>query len=216
MMYGKRIQIYFVLLFVLFLKACDTDFIGSIQNFRFQIPFYFYVNYFDKSIPDTSQVFANLNEYEEFTKNKSRLEKAEIVQFNYWIDSLVYGNNQPFDPKKDTLVIENVRFFLVFAKPKPNIPNPRDTSDFEPDTTLPTFLLGEFKEVNVSDFYRKPNHIYVISTEISQVLTEVVRNRPYFYLVSEYGKVRGQTTPKKYFSLIFVRFDVVIRFTVSL
>jgi hypothetical protein len=157
-----------------------------------------------------------LNEYEEFTKNKSRLEKAEIVQFNYWVDSLVYGNNKPFIPKKDTLVIENVRFYLVFAKPKPNITNPKDTNDFEPDTTLPTFLLGEFNEVDVTDFYRKPHHIYVISTEISQVLTEVVRSRPYFYLISEYGKVRGQTTPKKYFSLIFVRFDVVIRFTVSI
>lgn len=202
--------------FTLILCACSTDFIDSVQNFRFQIPFYFYVNYFDKSIPDTSMVFANLNNYEEFTKNKSRLEKAEIVQFNYWIDSLVYGNGKPFDPKADTLVIENVRFLLVFAKPKPGIINPKDTSNFEPDTTLPTFLLGEFYNVDVSDFYRKPHHIYLISTEISQVLTEVVRNRPYFYLFSEYGKVKGQTTPKKYFSLIFVRFDIVIRFTVSI
>ncbi|MCX7908760.1 MAG: hypothetical protein N2560_04495 [Ignavibacteria bacterium] len=206
----------FVVLIVLLFVSCNTDFIGSVQNFRFQIPFYFYVNYYDKSIPDTSRIFANLNEYEEFTKNKSRLEQAEIVQFNYWIDSLVFGNNQPFDPNKDTLIIENVKFLLVFAKPKANVVNPRDTNDFEPDTSLPTFLLGEFNQVDVSDFYRKPHHIYVISTEISQVLTEVVRNRPYFYLISEYGKVIGQTSPKKYFSLIFVRFDVVIRFTLSI
>ncbi len=206
-----------VLLFSFYLLiSCSTDFINSVQNFRFQIPFYFYVNYFDKSIPDTSRIFANLNEYKEFTKNKSRLEKAEIIQFNYWIDSLVFGNNQPFDPQKDTLVIENVKFTLVFARPKAGVSNPRDTSDFEPDTSLPSFLLGKFLHVDVSDFYRKPHHIYLINTEISQVLTEVVKHRPYFYLMSEYGKVRGQTTAKKYFSLIFVRFDVVIRFTVTL
>lgn len=210
-------QHFFIcILTCLLLLSCSTDFLGSLENFRFQIPFYFYVNYYDKSIPDTSRIFVNLNEYEEFTKNKSKLEKAEIVQFNYWIDSLNYGNNQPFNIKRDTLIIEHVRFYLVFAKPKSGVANPRDTNDFEPDTNLPTFLLGEFNDVNVSDFYRKPHHIYVISSEISQVLTEVVRNQPYFYLISEYGKVRGQTTPKKFFSLIFVRFDVVIRFTISI
>lgn len=198
------------------LNSCFTDVADSIQNFRFQLPLYFYMNYVDKSIPDTSRVFANLNEYEEFRKNKERLDGAEIVQFNYWIDSLVYANKVPFDPSKDTLVIENVRFYLVFARPKMGIANPRDSLDFEPDSTLPTFLLGEFKNIDVADFYRKPHHIYVVSTEISQVLTEVIRNRPYFYLISEYGKVKGQTTPKKYFSLINVRFDVVIRFVVSL
>lgn len=174
------------------------------------------MNYIDKFIPDTSRVFANLNDYEEFRKNKGRLDGAEIVQFNYWIDSLVYANKVPFDPLRDTLVIENVRFYLVFARPKMGVTNPRDSSDFEPDSTLPTFLLGEFKNVNVADFYRTPYHIYIVSTEISQVLTEVVRNRPYFYLISEYGRVKGQATPKKYFSLINVRFDVVIRFVVSL
>lgn len=212
----SRIFIFLCLTLSIALNSCFTDVAEGIRNFRFQLPLYFYVNYVDKSIPDTSRIFANLNDYEEFRKNKERLDGAEIVQFNYWIDSLVYANKVPFDPSKDTLVIENVRFYLVFARPKVGVTNPLDSSDFEPDSTLPTFLLGEFKNIDVANFYRKPYHIYVVSTEISQVLTEVVRNRPYFYLISEYGKVKGQVTPKKYFSLINVRFDVVIRFVVSL
>ncbi len=212
----NKICLLLYLSLAIVLSSCFTEVVQNIQNFRFQIPLYFYVNYVDKSIPDTSRIFANLNDYDEFRKNKNRLDGAEIVQFNYWIDSLVYANNVPFEPSKDTLVIENVRFYLVFARPKTGIINPQDSSDFEPDSTLPIFLLGEFKDVDVAEFYRKPYHIYIVSTEISQVLTEVVRNRPYFYLISEYGKVKGQTTPKKYFSLINVRFDVVIRFVVSL
>lgn len=201
---------------LIFLFGCYSEFIESVDEFRFQIPMYFYVNYYDKSIPDTSQQFANLNNYEEFVKNRSKLTGAEIVQFNYWIDSLVFANGKPFNPEIDSLVIENVKIFLVFAKPKIGISNPLDSNDFEPDTTLPKFILGEFKDINVKDYYRKPHHIFSVSTDISQVLTEAVRNKPYFYLISEYGKVVGYPNPKKYFKLIFVRFDIVVRLVVSL
>lgn len=200
---------------LIFLIGCYSEFIDSFDEFRFQIPMYFYSNYYDKSIPDTSRQFVNLNDYEEFVKNRSKLTSAEIVQFNYWIDSLVFADGKPFNPKLDSLVIENVRIYLVFARPKAGIFNPLDSNDFEPDTTLPKFILGEFKDINVQDYYRKPHHIFTVSSEISQVLTEVVRNKPYFYLISEYGKVVGDPNPKKYFKLIFVRFDVVVRFVVS-
>ena len=200
----------------LLLTSCYTDVINSFQNFRFQIPFYFYLNYIDKSIPDTSRIFVNLNNYDEFLKHRDELASAEIVQFNYWVDSLVFSNNVAFDPERDSLIIENVRFVLIFARPKSGIVNPKDSSDFEEDTTLPRFVLGEFYNLDIRDFYRQPHHIKIISNEISQVLTEVVRSRPYFYLSSEYGKVLGQSTAKKYFSLVNVRIDIVIRFTISL
>jgi hypothetical protein len=157
-----------------------------------------------------------LNNYDEFLKHRDELASAEIVQFNYWVDSLVFSNNVAFDPERDSLIIENVRFVLIFARPKSGIVNPKDSSDFEEDTTLPRFVLGEFYNLVIRDFYRQPHHIKIISNEISQVLTEVVRSRPYFYLSSEYGKVLGQTTAKKYFSLVNVRIDIVIRFTISL
>lgn len=206
-----------VIIFISFaLTSCYTDVINSFQNFRFQIPFYFYLNYIDKSIPDTSRIFVNLNNYDEFLKHRDELASAEIVQFNYWVDSLVFSNNVAFDPERDSLIIENVRFVLIFARPKSGIVNPKDSSDFEEDTTLPRFVLGEFYNLDIRDFYRQPHHIKIISNEISQVLTEVVRSRPYFYLSSEYGKVLGQTTAKKYFSLVNVRIDIVIRFTISL
>lgn len=206
-----------VIIFISFaLTSCYTDVINSFQNFRFQIPFYFYLNYIDKSIPDTSRIFVNLNNYDEFLKHRDELASAEIVQFNYWVDSLVFSNNVAFDPERDSLIIENVRFVLIFARPKSGIVNPKDSSDFEEDTTLPRFVLGEFYNLVIRDFYRQPHHIKIISNEISQVLTEVVRSRPYFYLSSEYGKVLGQTTAKKYFSLVNVRIDIVIRFTISL
>ena len=206
-----------VIIFISFaLTSCYTDVINSFQNFRFQIPFYFYLNYIDKSIPDTSRIFVNLNNYDEFLKHRDELASAEIVQFNYWVDSLVFSNNVAFDPERDSLIIENVRFVLIFARPKSGIVNPKDSSDFEEDTTLPRFVLGEFYNLDIRDFYRQPHHIKIISNEISQVLTEVVRSRPYFYLSSEYGKVLGQSTAKKYFSLVNVRIDIVIRFTISL
>jgi len=206
-----------VIIFISFaLTSCYTDVINSFQNFRFQIPFYFYLNYIDKSIPDTSRIFVNLNNYDEFLKHRDELASAEIVQFNYWVDSLVFSNNVAFDPERDSLIIENVRFVLIFARPKSGIVNPKDSSDFEEDKTLPRFVLGEFYNLDIRDFYRQPHHIKIISNEISQVLTEVVRSRPYFYLSSEYGKVLGQTTAKKYFSLVNVRIDIVIRFTISL
>lgn len=176
----------------------------------------FYVNYFDKSIPDTSQQFANLESYEEFVKNKSKLSRAEIVQFNYWIDSLIFSNGKPFDPASDSLVIEKVKIYFVFAKPKVGVFSPVDSNDFEPDTTLPQFILGEFNNINIAEYYRKPHHIFTVSTEISQVLSEVVRNRPYFYLISEYGKVKGDINSRVFFRLIFVRFDIVIRFIVNI
>jgi hypothetical protein len=157
-----------------------------------------------------------LNNYDEFLKHRDELASAEIVQFNFWVDSLVFSNNIAFDPERDSLIIENVRFVLIFARPKSGIVNPKDSSDFEEDTTLPRFVLGEFYNLDIRDFYRQPHHIKIISNEISQVLTEVVRSRPYFYLSSEYGKVLGQTTAKKYFSLVNVRIDIVIRFTISL
>ncbi len=205
--------LYFLISWLL--TSCYSDVINSFEQFSFQIPFYFYVNYLDKSIPDTSKIFANLTNYSEFEKNRQRIASSEIVQFNYWIDSLVFSNNVAFNPNVDSLIIENVRFVLIFAKPKVGKINPKDSTDFEEDTTLPRFVLGEFHNLDVRDFYRKPHHIKIISNEISQVLTEVVRSRPYFYLESEYGKVLGQTTDKKYFALVNVRFDVVIRFTIS-
>jgi len=212
----SRTKFAVVVFMSLLLTSCYTDVINSFQNFRFQIPFYFYLNYIDKSIPDTSRIFVNLNNYDEFLKHRDELASAEIVQFNYWVDSLVFSNNVAFDPERDSLIIENVRFVLIFARPKSGIVNPKDSSDFEEDTTLPRFVLGEFYNLDIRDFYRQPHHIKIISNEISQVLTEVVRSRPYFYLSSEYGKVLGQTTSKKYFSLVNVRIDIVIRFTISL
>jgi len=212
----SRTKFAVVVFMSLLLTSCYTDVINSFQNFRFQIPFYFYLNYIDKSIPDTSRIFVNLNNYDEFLKHRDELASAEIVQFNYWVDSLVFSNNVAFDPERDSLIIENVRFVLIFARPKSGIVNPKDSSDFEEDTTLPRFVLGEFYNLDIRDFYRQPHHIKIISNEISQVLTEVVRSRPYFYLSSEYGKVLGQTTAKKYFSLVNVRIDIVIRFTISL
>ena len=212
----SRTKFAVVVFMSLLLTSCYTDVINSFQNFRFQIPFYFYLNYIDKSIPDTSRIFVNLNNYDEFLKHRDELTSAEIVQFNYWVDSLVFSNNVAFDPERDSLIIENVRFVLIFARPKSGIVNPKDSSDFEEDTTLPRFVLGEFYNLDIRDFYRQPHHIKIISNEISQVLTEVVRSRPYFYLSSEYGKVLGQTTAKKYFSLVNVRIDIVIRFTISL
>jgi len=102
---------------------------------------------------------------------------------------------------------------------KANPPNPsnlNDTSNYFPDPKSPDYELGSFIDVNVTDYYRNPNHILIVQDSVIRFISSTIRMNPIFYIRAEYSKTRGQKTPKIVFPLIWARYDVIIRFTVKL
>ena len=216
----KKTTIYIlILLSALMLDGCYTSTVDSLSSFKFQLPLIFYSNYKNKAVPDTSIDFVNLTKYDEYNKNKDKIFKAEILSFNYWIDSLVMDNSTPFDPKVDDVQFEYVSFSLHFAKLKTNPPKPYDINNvvnWEDDPLSPEYVLGEFTNVSVRDFYRDPSHILDVNDEVAQVLSSAVKYKPQFFIKSTYSKTKGQTSPKRTFPLVNARFDMIIRFQVNL
>jgi hypothetical protein len=204
---------------MLIVDGCYTSTVDSLSTFKFQLPLIFYSNYKNKAIPDTSVDFVNLVKYDEYNKNKDKIGKADILSFNYWIDSLVMDNNTPFDPMVHNVEFEYVSFALHFAKLKEFPPYPADINNvvnWEDDPLSPDYILGEFTNVSVREYYRIPDHILDVNDEIAQVLSSAVKYKPQFFIKSIYSKSKGQTTPKRNFPLVNARFDMIIRFEVNL
>lgn len=153
---------------------------------------------------------------------------AQVVQFNYWIDSLQIDNFHPFDPDKDTVIFSYIRFSIKFAVPKTdsiknllntlqsNDPIALDSSNWIPDPLSDSVILGEFENVNVSDYYRNPQYIQVVNQKVTEIITEITKNRPQFYIVTEYSPTLGQTAAKRLFPLIWSRYDMILKFQVKL
>jgi hypothetical protein len=227
----KKIKI--LLIFLAFIAVgmsiggCYTDTIDNLSTFSFQFPMIFHSNYYDKAAPDTNLDYSNLNKYKEYKDNKDRINKAQILHLNYWIDSLKFtdpsnGQQVVFDPvlHKDKIEFEFIKFYLVFAKyiPNPNNPNWEDTmaTHWTADLTKAPFTLGVFKNVEIAKYYRNPEHIEYVSEAVANQISDLLKTQPSFFIVSEYSRVKNQTDDKYYFPLIKARFDVVIRFDVDL
>lgn len=212
----------YILLFCIssvLLSSCYTSTIDALSTFKFQLPLLFHSDYVNKAAPDTSVDFSNLNKYQEYRDNKSKLKKAEIISFNYWIDSLIIDNGKPFDPAKDDIEFDYVRFSLIFAQLKSNPPKPGDIYDKDNYEAIPNaqeYVLGEFTNVKVQDYYRESKHILQISDDVAKVISSAVKDNPTFFIRSMYSKTKGQTAEKRYFPLIWGRFDCIIRFEVNL
>lgn len=215
-----------VFLFALFFSGCITETIDTFSTFNFQLMIPFHSTHYDKASPDTSVDFTNLNKYKEYRDNKDRIKKALILQANYWIDSLVYKDNQGqtfiFDPKNTNqpkVEFEFVKFFLRFAERKPF---PVNGDEFDPvnyqySTSNPTsYLLGEFRNVDVGEYFRRADHIINVDDEVARIISEAVKNNPTFYIITEYSIVKGQTIPKREFPFIAARYDLDIRFEIEL
>ncbi len=204
----KSLLLIFTVVFSAFmLSSCFFDTLSKVDTFTFQLPLIFDSDHFDKAAPDTSLDFTNLNDYKEYRDNKDKIEKAEILHFNYWVDSLVTENGpwNPNDPSEEDIEFEFIKFYLQFA-------------DFQgnPDPSEPFHLLGEFHDVNVEDYYRNPEHILEVPEEVALVISEAVKENPFFYIITEYSKLKGQTEEKFRFPFIHARYDMVIRFDVKL
>ncbi len=210
------------------LTACYTDTVDSFSSFRVQFPLFFHTQFYDKAAPDTSVSFANLYKYDEFRTNKDKIDQAEIYQFNYRVDSLVLENHKPFDPLTDNVVFDFIRFYVQFAVPKtPEIaarmaslaPNDEfclDSANWKPDLNSEITLLGEFTNVNVADYYLTSKQIQKVEAKVTEIITEIAKNRPQFYIVTMYSKVAGQTEPKRKFPLIYAYYDMFLRLKVSI
>lgn len=186
-------------------NSCYQNTIDALSSFKFQLAILFDSEYRNKFVPDTTIDFINLDDYKQYRDNKDRIKKAQFLQFNYWIDSLHLVNNKPFNPKTDNVEFEFIKFYLVFQEggQMPTDPGKR-------------FLLGTFNNVNVSNYYRNPEHILVVPENVAKIIEEAVKSNPRFYIIAEYSKVKGQSGPKESFPYIWARFDIAIRFEVSL
>ena len=140
-----------------FFGGCYTDTIDSLSTFTFQLAIPFHSTHYEKAAPDTSYDFTNLNAYKEYRDNRERIKKAMILEFNYWVDSIVMRNADPdlpdipYDPEihGDTISFEFVKFYLRFAKLKPGAGDPLsdDSTHWMMDPNEKNHLLGEFYEI---------------------------------------------------------------------
>ena len=211
------------LITMLFLMAvvfpsCYTDTVEDFGHYTFQLPIYFYDKSVDRVCPSISSDFTNLYDYPEYRSNEDRISSSEMFQFAYWLDTLVLPiTNKPFDPKTDELIFDKVTYTIRFAKPlSPELKYSSNPEDFVIDNTYEPFLIGEFINVKVSEYYRSPRHIITFPEERAKIIAKILKNTPYFFVVSEYTKYQNQPEDKVYFPYLEARCDLVIRFTIDL
>jgi hypothetical protein len=212
----------------LFLDGCFTSTVDSLSKYSIQFPINFYSYFYRRGAPDTSFTFSNLYKHQEYKDNKDKIDNSQILSFNYWIDSLQMDDHHPFDPAVDTLIFYYVRFSIRYAIPKnetiknllaslpPDDPIALDSSNWMPDPTSDTIILGEFVNVNVAEYYRNPKYIQIVSEKLTGIITELTKHRPQFYVVTEYSKTVGQTVEERQFPLVWARFDMILRMQVKL
>ena len=208
-------HIFRIIIMALALTSCYTDTVESFSSFTFQFPVHFETAYINREVPRTSRDFGNLYKYDEYQDNRDRIDKAEILQLNFWVDSLVKPDNTPYNPLLDTIIFDYVRYTLVFARPKYGNVYSTDSTDFEPDPSVSNFVLGEFLDVDLREFYRNPKHIINLPADVSATISDFLKTKPYFYVVTEYSKIKGQTAKELYFPFLEAKFDVIIRFKVN-
>lgn len=269
----------------MWLGGCYSDNIDALSTYKFQFPVPFQSMHWKRAAPDTSWDFTNLYSYKEFRDNEDRVEKAEILHFNYWLDDLIYvnlnditdtlcfaidtvtkertsyrlhnidtlaliraandgknvkvnnffrldGNGMPIKSEHN-IEFEFIRFYFVFAEykgTKTEYDNGGKFSKNKNDWKMldKEYLLGEFKNVNINNAFRFPDHnpeqitgdlqhhIEWVPAATAKKISEALKDKPHFFIRTEYSKVKGQTIPKYYFPWISARYDMVIRFEVEL
>ncbi len=192
------------------MSSCITDTVDDFSQFTIQLPIFFTSEYPNRAAPDSSVDFSNLFEYPEYKNNREKIEKSEIYQFNYRIDSLVLQNNQIYNPEIDNLVFDYIKFKIVFAKPKYSeySTNP---NDFTIDKSKGEYILGEFVDVDVKNFFKQSKNIKGVDDSVSATISDILKENPYFFIITEYSKVKGSTVPKDIFPFIRSKFDLVVR-----
>lgn len=212
-----KTKIAILIVSLMFLGSCIQDTINKFETFTVQLPVYFKTEHINKVAPDTSIDFTNLYQYEEYNDNKGKIDAAEVYQLNYRIDSLILENGIPFDPTKDDLQFDSVSFMLKFARPKPGKSEySTNPDDFEPDPNSKLFILGEYKNVKVKDYYKTSYNIIEVPEENAFAISEALKITPYFYIYSQYSHVTGKAGQDAIFPYVLAKYDLVIRLKVKL
>ena len=203
---------------LLTMSSCYLQTIDDFSTFTVQVPVYFYDKSYVRRTPSQGYDFSNLNTNTEFVKNKDRINRAEVFQFSYWIDSLVFPiTNKPFDPKEDELIISRIRYLIQFAKPRdPTLEFSNNPDDFVIDNSIEPFVVGDFHDVKVSEYYKNPYHIVTVDEARAIEMSDRIKSMPYFFLVSEYSSYENQPQDTIYFPYSEIRADLVIRLTVNI
>ncbi len=197
------------------MSGCYTEVVDNLSTFSIQVPILFDTPFENRSVPDTSIDFTNLHKYPEYTEYKDRVQKAEILQLNYRIDSLIYGDGSVFNNLDDDLEFEYIRYSFQFANPL-SFPTSPNKGDFVPDPNSPKILLGEFKNVKIKDYFRTAKHIIEVPEASAKAISDGLKSKPYFYVYTEYSRIKGQTEDEFPFDLIKAKFDVILRLEIKL
>lgn len=215
----KKIRIILGLFVVIvLLPSCYTKTVDDLSEFTVQIPVYFYDNGQNRKVPSISTDFTNLYKYDEFKKNLNRINRAIIYQFSYWIDTLVHPETKkPFNPQTDQMIFDKITYKLVFLKPiNPDNKESQEPSDFIVNPDYEPFVIKEFINARVNDFYKNPQNIIEIDEIESKKISDAIKKNPYFVILSEYSRYQGQKVDTAYFPLLFIRADLIVRLTVKL
>lgn len=191
---STAVIIVIALILPLFISGCYTNTVDTFGTFTVQIPLDFTSKWRNKSAPDTSLDFTDLNNYKEYRDNKDDIQRTIFYQFAYWIDSIRVPLT---DPGVDKLEFDFVRYYLYF----------------EGEPASSKHLLGEFKKVKVKDYFRIP-HVIAIPDDVGKILETAAKTRTRFYTVAEYSA--PTSVGSGYFPYIDSRFDLVVRLELKL
>jgi len=212
----KKIKILIIALIAFSINSCVLDTVDSLSEFTLQIPVMFVTDYLDRASPDTSIDFTHLMKYDAYKENKDKIAEAIVYQLNYRIDSLVLENGVPFGPGTPDIVFDRISFKLQFGKSRFGNTYSLNPNDYIPDPDSPIYELGEFVDVSVREYYRRSDHILEVPGSTASVISKTLKSVPYFYIITEYSRIKGQTTEKVIFPFISSKFDVIIRVKVEL
>ena len=178
------------------IQSCD---VADVADVALQLTINFDPVFDDRAVPDSSVEVVNLEDYPEYKDNRDDIEDAEILHFNYSINDIKTSDNLPID----SIEFDRIAFYLIptFTDGGARIPGQR-------------YLLGEFKDVEIADYYKTAKHIIEVSDEVGELISEQIKETPYFVFVTEYSSLKGENRDN-YFDYIDAHVDMVVRVKTS-
>jgi|SRR6056300_780355 hypothetical protein len=178
------------------IQSCDVT---DIADVALQLTINFDPVFDDRAVPDSSVEVVNLEDYLEYNDNRDQIEDAEILHFNYSINEIKTSDNLPID----SIEFDRIAFYLIptFTDGGARIPGQR-------------YLLGEFTDVKISEYYKTAQHIIEVGDDVGELISEQIKETPYFIFVTEYSALKGDNRAN-YFDYIDAHVDMVVRVKTS-
>ena len=173
-------------------QSCD---VANVADVALQLTINFDPTFENRAVPDSSIEVVNLEDYPEYNDNKDKIEDAEILHFNYSIKDIKTSDSLPID----SIEFDRIAFYLIptFTDGGARIPGQR-------------YLLGEFTDVKISEYYKTAQHIIEVGDDVGELIAEQIKETPYFIFVTEYSEMKGENR-SNYFDYIDAHVDMVVR-----